>query len=77
MSTTRREVGENESRDDLMRFMSIFWEKKTFVLLGVVLGLLVGTLYYVQVKPVFQSSVRVLIDHQKGPDVFPNQGTDP
>ncbi len=76
MSTTRREAVETESHEDLMRFLRIFWERKTFVFLGLALGLLIGTLYYVRVKPVFQSTVRVLII-KKGPDVLPMQGTDP
>jgi polysaccharide biosynthesis transport protein len=61
MSTTKREAPETESHDDLMRFLSIFWERKMIVLLGLVVGMLVGTLYYVRARPVFQSSARVLI----------------
>jgi succinoglycan biosynthesis transport protein ExoP len=61
MSTTKREAPETESHDDLMRFLSVFWERKMIVLLGLVVGILVGTLYYVRARPVFQSSARVLI----------------
>src|SRR4029079_12085439 len=73
MNTIKRDAAEPESHDDLMKFMGIFWERKSFVFLGIVLGLLVGTLYYVRVKPVYQSTARVLIV-KKSPDVLPYHG---
>src|SRR5262249_52704639 len=76
MNTIKRDATEHESHDDLMRFLGVFWERKSYVFLGLVLGLLVGTLYYVKVKPVFQSSTRVLIV-KKNPEVLPINGSDP
>lgn len=76
MNTIKRDAAEPESHDDLMRFMGIFWERKSFIFLGVILGLLVGTLYYVKVKPVYQSTARVLVV-KKSPDVLPMHGADP
>ena len=76
MSTHKREPGENESRDDLMKFMSIFWERKSYVILGLVLGLVVGTIYYVKAKAIYESRGRILVI-KKGPDVLPMQSGDP
>ncbi len=73
MSTTKREAPEAESHDDLMRFLSVFWERKAFVVLGLVIGLVVGTLYYVRAKPVFQASTRVLII-KKTAELLPANG---
>ncbi len=76
MSTHKREPGENESRDDLMKFMSIFWERKSYVILGLVLGLVIGTIYYVKARAIFESRGRILVI-KKGPDVLPLQSGDP
>ena len=76
MSTNKRESGENESRDELMKFMGIFWERKSYVVLGLVLGLVVGTIYYEKAKAVYESRARLLVI-KKGPDVLPMQAGDP
>ena len=76
MSTHKREPGENESRDDLMKFIGIFWERKSYVILGMVLGLIIGTIYYVKAKAIYESRGRILVI-KKGPDVLPLQNGDP
>ena len=76
MSTHKREPGENESRDDLMKFMSVFWERKSYVILGLVLGLVIGTIYYVKARAIYESRGRILVI-KKGPDVLPLQNGDP
>lgn len=49
------------------------WRHKWLLVLGGVVGLLLGSLYYAQKKPTYQSSAQILVV-KKRPDVLPIQG---
>lgn len=53
----------------------IAWQRKALLLLGVVLGFVLGALYYAQRPPVYQSAAQVLVV-KKRPDVLPIPGED-
>jgi capsular exopolysaccharide synthesis family protein len=54
----------------------IAWRRKSLVALGVVVGLVLGGLYYAQKSPVYQSTAQVLVI-KKRPDALPLSGADP
>src|SRR4051794_24505170 len=47
--------------------LEIAWNRKSLVALGIVVGLVLGLLYYVQATPVYQSKAQVLVV-KKRPD---------
>ncbi len=62
-----------QSHPSLLR---IAWQRKPLVALGLVIGLVVGTFYYAQRTPVYQSTAQVLVI-KKRPEALPLPGTDP
>jgi len=58
-----------------LRPLQLAWKHKGLVSLGVVLGGLLGALYYVQAQPVYQSAAQVLVI-KKRPDALPLPGND-
>lgn len=53
----------------------IAWQRKALLLLGVILGFVLGSLYYAQRQPLYQSVAQVLVV-KKRPDVLPIPGED-
>ncbi|HEX4589678.1 MAG TPA: Wzz/FepE/Etk N-terminal domain-containing protein, partial [Gemmataceae bacterium] len=47
--------------------LQIMWQRKSLVVLGIMLGLVLGLLYYAQKQPVYQSQAQILIV-KKAPD---------
>jgi capsular exopolysaccharide synthesis family protein len=65
-----------EADDSSAGFLRMVWQRKALVALGVVVGLVAGTLVYVQRAPVYQSSAQVLVAMKRsGP--LPITGGDP
>jgi succinoglycan biosynthesis transport protein ExoP len=58
-----------------LRPVQLAWKHKGLVSLGVVLGGVLGALYYVQAKPVYQSGAQVLVI-KKRPEALPMAGND-
>src|SRR5262249_23473791 len=56
--------------------MLIAWERKSFVIFGAVVGVLLGFLVYLQRKPVYQSAAQVLVVKKRS-DALPVAGGDP
>lgn len=54
--------------------LRIAWRRKTLVALGVVVGLVLGVLYYAQATPVYQSTAQVLVV-KKRPDMVAGADT--
>jgi capsular exopolysaccharide synthesis family protein len=55
--------------------LAIAWQRKALLVLGVVLGLGAGTLFYAQRTPVYESSAQILVV-KKRPDALPIAGLD-
>jgi capsular exopolysaccharide synthesis family protein len=55
--------------------LQILWRRKALVLLGLVVGLILGSLYYAQKLPVYQSSAQVLVIKKRA-DALPIPGSD-
>jgi polysaccharide biosynthesis transport protein len=53
----------------------IAWSRKSLIVLGIVVGVVLGSLYYVQRKPIYQSTAQVLVV-KKRPDATPILGED-
>jgi polysaccharide biosynthesis transport protein len=58
-----------------LRPVQLAWKHKGLVSLGVVIGVVMGALYYVQAKPVYQSGAQVLVI-KKRPEALPMAGND-
>jgi succinoglycan biosynthesis transport protein ExoP len=58
-----------------LRPLQLAWKHKGLVSLGVVIGGVLGALYYVQAKPVYQSGAQVLVI-KKRPEALPMAGND-
>src|SRR5438132_3399150 len=41
--------------------MQIAWQRKSLVILGVMIGLVLGLLYYAQKQPIYQSAAQILV----------------
>lgn len=54
----------------------IFWKRKVLVALGLVMGLTIGALYYVQLSPVYQATAQILVI-RKTKSPLPSSETDP
>jgi capsular exopolysaccharide synthesis family protein len=54
-------------------FLSILWQRKSLILLGTVLGVVLGALYYVQRRPSYQASAQILVV-KKRPEALPLAG---
>ena len=50
-----------------LSLLQIMWQRKSLVILGIMLGLVLGLLYYAQRQPVYLSSAQILIV-KKSPD---------
>ena len=48
--------------------LQIFWGRKAIILLGAVVGVTLGALYYAQRSPVYESTAQVLVE-KKMPEV--------
>ncbi len=59
-----------------LRPVQLVWKHKGLVSLGVVIGAVLGSLYYVRATPIYQSSAQLLVI-KKRPDALPMSGTDP
>jgi len=46
--------------------LQIMWQRKSLVILGIMLGLVLGLLYYAQKQPIYQSQAQVLIVKKAG-----------
>src|SRR5271165_577354 len=57
-------------------FLSILWQRKALVILGMLLGLVAGFLFYWQRPPVYQSSAQILVIKKRS-DPMPIAGGDP
>ena len=49
-----------------MSVLTIMWQRKSLVVLGIMLGLVLGLLYYAQKQPIYQSTAAVLIVKKSG-----------
>src|SRR5437763_14737809 len=47
--------------------LTVVWQRKSLVILGLVIGLVLGTLFYAQKQPIYQSSSKILVV-KKNPD---------
>src|SRR5262245_42522159 len=56
--------------------LEVLWRRKSLVLLGVVVGLVGGALFYAQRAPVYQAGAQVLVV-KKTSDALPIAGGDP
>jgi capsular exopolysaccharide synthesis family protein len=56
-------------------FLALFWRRKALLATGLVVGLVLGGLYYSQQKPVYQAAAQVLVV-KKRPDTLPLPGND-
>ena len=55
--------------------LQIGWRHKTLIALGVIVGLVLGSFYFTQKKPVYSSTAQVLVT-KKRPDTVPVSGID-
>src|SRR5947209_5844728 len=55
--------------------LSMAWRRKSLVALGIVVGLVLGALYYAQRPPVYRFDAQILVI-KKRPDVLPALGSD-
>src|ERR1700677_3091335 len=55
--------------------IQLVWKHKGLVVLGVVIGTVLGALYYAQARPVYQSAAQVLVV-KKRPDALPMPGSE-
>lgn len=58
---------ESSSASNTPGLLSVIWQRKSLVILGLVLGLVAGTLFYAQKQPIYQSSYKILVV-KKNPD---------
>jgi succinoglycan biosynthesis transport protein ExoP len=62
---TQVETPELESQEAAVRsgpsLLQIAWQRKSLVILGVLVGLVLGLLYYAQRQPVYQSTAQLLV----------------
>ncbi len=49
-----------------MSVLQIMWQRKSLVVLGIMLGLVLGLLYYAQKQPIYQSAAQILIVKKSG-----------
>lgn len=57
--------------------LTVLWQRKLLVVLGIVVGLVLATLYYAQATPVYQSTSQVLVVKKRSSDAVPVAGGDP
>jgi capsular exopolysaccharide synthesis family protein len=55
--------------------MSVVWQRKSLVILGIVIGLVLGALFYAQSTPVYQSSAKVLVVKKSAQNALPGSST--
>jgi capsular exopolysaccharide synthesis family protein len=51
-----------------LSLLQIMWQRKSLVILGIMLGLVLGLLYYAQRPPVYQSTAQILVVKKSGTD---------
>jgi len=51
-----------------LSLLQIMWQRKSLVILGIMLGLVLGLLYYAQRPPVYQSMAQILVVKKTGTD---------
>jgi polysaccharide biosynthesis transport protein len=49
--------------------LQIMWQRKSLVVLGIMLGLVLGLLYYAQKQPTYQSAAQILVVKKSANDV--------
>jgi len=52
--------------------MSVVWQRKSLVVLGIVIGLVLGALFYAQSTPVYQSEARLLVVKKSAQQALPS-----
>lgn len=72
---TESEVFDPAETRSGVQFVNIAWQHKWLIVLGGVVGLALGAVYYSQKKPIYMSTAQVLVV-KKGPDVLPFPGLD-
>jgi capsular exopolysaccharide synthesis family protein len=70
------ESGESPRFRQRHNLLAIAWQRKSRVVFGILVGFLLGTLFYTQRPPVYQSGAQVLVV-RKNPNVLPIAGGDP
>jgi len=55
-------------------FLPILWQRKALVLLGLVLGLGGGFLFYLQREPVYEARSLVLVNKKHSPPIWKKEG---
>lgn len=70
-----REVLDGEPPRRFPNLLQIAWRHKTLMVLGMVVGLVIGSFYYSQKSPVYSSTAQVLVV-KKRPDAVPVPGID-
>lgn len=68
------EPGEAASSPGIMNLLQIAWQRRSLVMLGVVGGLIVGGIAYVQKPPTYQTNAQLIVIKKQG---NPLSGTDP
>ena len=66
------ESGHSQSSPNLLR---VAWQRKALLAFGLVVGLVIGSLYYAQCTPIYQSGLQLLVV-KKRPDVPSITGED-
>jgi len=71
-----RPTGDSRS-PEVPWILKLIWERKLLVLLGLVIGVVLGSLYYAQSTPVFQSAAQILVVKKSASGGLPIGGADP
>jgi capsular exopolysaccharide synthesis family protein len=69
------DVQETSTASTSLGLLQVGWQRKSLVILGLVLGLVAGTLFYAQKQPIYQSSSKILVV-KKTPDNTISSGPD-
>jgi capsular exopolysaccharide synthesis family protein len=69
-------MGEPTPTHSGLDILSLAWRRKSLLVLGAVIGLALGSIYYARLQPIYQSSSQVLVV-KKRPDALPVQIADP
>lgn len=77
MAETRVELAREDDHapSQVRMLLQAAWRRKALLLLGVVVGLVVGALYYAQKPAIYQANAQLLVV-KKGPDALPVSGLD-
>src|SRR5439155_12205508 len=70
------EAADADGRPGSLDLLGMLWRRKSLILLGAVVGLALGWLYYAQLAPTYQASAQLWVKNKR-PDALPIGAEDP